>query len=594
MPSAIEITPRSMVLAIILACVWFWFSWTPLPTTVWGHVRAGERICTQRIIPVGDPDQILAEGMPAVADEWLAQVAIYLAHKVGGNLGLVALHAILVGLLFTFASVIAYRESKRLWVGVAAILGIGMLSFSALVSLQPLSFTPLLFSLVVYFVTRPHWRPIFWLAVPLLVALWANTHASFPIALLLLGARAIGSVLEACAQEKRASALWESPAARHAVLLFEVVVAASFVNPATYHLHVWVVSLLDNSTIREWIEFQRLPPDAWESIAFYVSVIAVVVLLRYSPRPVNWGDGVSLAVFGVLAMLLPRGALWWSILLPYFAAPHVVAITSQEHSALVSTEPRNFKFTGFALAAWGALFFLSGPMLSRFQKTTAQHRMLAAETPRGAVAYLKKNRPAGMVYVSQNWAPWLLWAGPPNVRVFATNRAELLPAQVWTDFTRISQFRRGFEFLLDRYGVNTLVIDLRTQADLLAWARQTRPSWNIVYDDAFSVVAKRPAGAVSLEAESGPAPAAGEHSADDGHGHPPGVAHGSPKLQKSAGNSADTPRPTEPPPSPSQSGTQPSTTPSALPATAKPTGDSKSVAPPAKPAPTDKTKGSST
>jgi hypothetical protein len=525
MPAYLEWTFRTALLAGVIAAVFALVSWTPIHTTVWGYVREGQWIWEHRSVPAIDPDMPLAEGMPAANDQWLTQLGLYFAHRFAGNRGLVAVHALVVTLIYGVVAFSTYRDTGRLWYGMLSLFVVGSLIWNQQGAFHPRLVGFMFFALLVRLLTRPRGGLLHYLGVGVVLAAWTNCHSSFVVGLMLLAVLALGELAGCWTRTGQLAAVWEDPLVRRRVFAFEIGAAASLANPVGFHLHRWVFGLTDNPIVRDLIELQRQPPYSIEAWAFYATVIGLVVLLRYSTRPVNGGEGLALATFGVAAVILPGAAVWWSIVLVFVAAWHMTSLVSAEDTAELDAAPRNFRFTGFALFFAAAMLALSGPVLGMHQTrrdgqpVPASQQLIAPDSPRGATAYLREHPPSGLVFCSQTWAPWLLWDGPPSIQVFATNRAILLPMQVWTDFRRIILFRRGFEFLLDRYYVNTLVIDLRTQADLLAWAKQM--GWTIAYDDALCVVATRPQGAVIEEAgEAPPPPAAGDaHAGHDHAGH---------------------------------------------------------------------------
>jgi hypothetical protein len=150
------------------------------------HVAAGAWILRHLSVPATDPFSFTYAGKPWIAHEWLSEVLMALAYRGAGWSGVV----LLVGAAGALAYVMIARE-LRLWIGpVGQAIGL-VLSFACL--------EPFLYA-------RPHILAtpllVFWtrrllaarrlgrappLELTLLMALWANLHASFIFGLALIG-----------------------------------------------------------------------------------------------------------------------------------------------------------------------------------------------------------------------------------------------------------------------------------------------------------------------------------------------------------------------------------------------------------------------
>jgi hypothetical protein len=111
-------------------------------------------------------------------------------------------------------------------------------------------------------------------------------------------------------------------------------------------------------------------------------------------------------------------------------------------------------------------------------------------TPIDAVAWLHQHPPQGQVFNTYEWGDYLLWAGPPDLRVFVASHAHLVPRGVWTDYMRVSETFTGWEAALDRYDVTTVIVDRRGRAVLVTLLRRDA-DWDVVYEDPIAVIFSR-------------------------------------------------------------------------------------------------------
>jgi hypothetical protein len=114
-------------------------------------------------------------------------------------------------------------------------------------------------------------------------------------------------------------------------------------------------------------------------------------------------------------------------------------------------------------------------------------RSVSVLTPVDAVADLTQHPPQGQVFNTYEWGDYLLWAGPPDLEIFVASHAHLVPRDVWIDYMRISTASPGWEAALNRYGVNTVIVDRAGRARLIRLLRESR-NWRVDYEDRIAVV----------------------------------------------------------------------------------------------------------
>ena len=116
--------------------------------------------------------------------------------------------------------------------------------------------------------------------------------------------------------------------------------------------------------------------------------------------------------------------------------------------------------------------------------------LISRETPVEATRFLLQNDPPRQLFHDQAFGSYLIWAAQPQYPVFVDPRIDLYPAEVWLDYLHIAGAGCDWEGLLERYGVNTLMLNPQEQAALIAAASQS-PDWQVVYQDAQAVILVR-------------------------------------------------------------------------------------------------------
>ena len=187
--------------------------------------------------------------------------------------------------------------------------------------------------------------------------------------------------------------------------------------------------------------------------------------------------------------------IWWAPVAAYYLAIHGAAICRWKLKRLTDLEAEKVFCAGkWTIVSVGVVWisFAVTPMgsLVLHGKEVDFERSVSESTPIAAVNYLKEKKIQGQVFNSMELGDYLLWAGPKNIGVFANSHVHLLPQEVWNHYLRISNLASDTEELLDRYGVNTIILDLPRREGLMKRLLK-EGDWRIGYKDGRSVVLLR-------------------------------------------------------------------------------------------------------
>jgi hypothetical protein len=123
---------------------------------------------------------------------------------------------------------------------------------------------------------------------------------------------------------------------------------------------------------------------------------------------------------------------------------------------------------------------LSLPWLERYhpamgilrptRRTEADLQALVDRLPRAA-------GPA-KVFTRMEWANYLTWSAPGSASVFVEGRVELYPDDTWQRYLTVTESRPGWNAVLDRYGVDCLLLDETYHRELISRVGQS-PAWSL-------------------------------------------------------------------------------------------------------------------
>src|SRR5690606_3994047 len=119
----------------------------------------------------------------------------------------------------------------------------------------------------------------------------------------------------------------------------------------------------------------------------------------------------------------------------------------------------------------------------------APHQLYSKQTPLGLTEFLHEHPPKEAVWNPQWWGDWLVCRGPKDIDVFmTTNAVHVVTHRVWKDYMRIAAGYQEWPSTLDRYNVQTLIVNKGEQRVLADGVHRLSDEWKIIYEDEQALV----------------------------------------------------------------------------------------------------------
>jgi hypothetical protein len=447
------------------------------------HMASGRWILEHHGFPSTDPFSFTASGAQ-FPHEYAFGVLAELSTRLFGASG----PKLLVATLVTTSILLVWRtlgprESRGLVA--AGALGLALVAQSYTWHQErPFHLGQVLFPTAVLVLQR--WRAgarwAAWAFVPLTAA-WANLHGSWLLAPALLGASAVGRVLDG----------WSDPAERRlgveggiaAVLAF----LASAVSPGGFHMYDYVIrhALLHSTAgIQEW-----MPIDLGSTFAnALVALLLLCALATGAARKRPLALLVPMLGLGLAAVRARRHAAFAGMFcaaalaelavdLPWPAVPAALA------AALGEVEAR--------LRAWSARAggeVLPYAALALLGYAAAQHPMSVRDGtarldfPLGSLDVLK-TLPPGPVLNRFHWGGAISYFAGTDYKVFIDGRNDPFPDQIHQDHDALVRVDLGWEERLAKYNPRYLVWEHDGLGNALLEVLACRGGWReVAHDDA--------------------------------------------------------------------------------------------------------------
>ena len=492
-PESLKASKATAGFALVLGLLYLILSFHPLwHTDLWGHLAYGRLIVSAKTLPATEPLMPLAAGVPFIDTAWLSQV---IGFEAMNRLGVTSLMFLYAASITGMAGLLVWRGYQRSQNAAITLAGLLLWLWGCwqhLNIMRPQMAGMLCFILLLTLVTSRHRRTWHWFAVPALFAAWANLHGSFLVGLVLLGGMAIGRGLDLAVRCGELQAIRRDSQVRRFVLMLELAGAAVLLNPYGLRLYAEVFAIAGNSNVAELTEWGPLQLRMAQGQATAVIALLLIVLYRLSPRRVTAAEVLLLFGFGASALWSSRMLVWWVPLAVTFGMQHAGAIWHQwrANSELQLPVLRSGRWSVITVGIlWICFAFtpFGGRVLHGNEGKLKLDKLLSRQTPLGVVEHLKKlsdqNRlPRGMAFNTYEWGDYLLWGGPPKLKVFLASHVHLMPREVWNDYVAISNGASGWEEMLDRYGVNLIALDAATHSPLIGRLRENE-NWRQTYSD---------------------------------------------------------------------------------------------------------------
>ncbi len=474
------------------------------------HLAVGRQILATGAIPVVDLFSHTRGGEPFVPYEWLSEVIFTLAYQQVGMAGVAVLAATLATLPFLLLVRWMVRD------GANPFLALGLAAVGALASSMHWLARPHLFTLLLALLwTRAlirhresgSLRPL--VALPPMMALWANLHGGFLVGFVVLGVFLVEAIsYQLSAISYRLSGLrtedsglrtqnpglrTQNPAPNGSLVAMSVAgvlsLAAVGANPVGYALLPHVLGyfrssfLVDNTVEYLSPNFHDLGPQLFMGL-----LLVAMVSLALRRKPVAVVDLGLLLVWTGFALYSARN-------IPLFVAVCLPVVARLATEALEGSkgETGERQHRGFAQRLAATERQMGRPLLPALAVALALSISLGAvggptlklgfDPADFPVQALSRARDVGVHGNLFNYFPWggyVLYAGYPEHRVFIDGQTDFYGEELTRDYLTVARLEPGWEAVLERYQVGWVLFPHQSP---LSQILGRTSGWKLAYED---------------------------------------------------------------------------------------------------------------
>ena len=479
------------VLTLVLVGIQFMFTMYHSDVAdpdVWWHMRNAEFLLQHHQLPRQDTYSFTVAGRPWVNTEWLSEIPFYVAYRTLGLVGLETVTFLLPTTVFLLLLYLCYKESLNFKASIAACC---FTTFLAKVSYGPrtilFGYLFLVVLLIILRKFRDEGHAPLWV-VPPLFCVWANTHGSWALGLILFFLIGVSGVF-AVSWGRVQSVPWSAKQLRQLIVVGGASVAALFINPFGWRLVYYPFDLafkqkLNISHVQEWISvnFQDMRGNL-------VFVLIAVLLCGALFRSRRWDLGELLMLIFALHTALSH--IRFLVLLAIVASPVLAKVLDffPPYRPEFETPKTNLVVITLILAAIVYVW----PRNSQLQNS------LSKNYPVGAVNYLTAHPIQGNILNFYLWGGYLDWNSREN-KVFVDSRVDIFEyAGVMMDYLKLLTANpiRPPDELLDKYHIQYVLFppsdskNPNLDGGFLMYVLEHDPNWKTIYRDKVSVILER-------------------------------------------------------------------------------------------------------
>jgi hypothetical protein len=432
------------------------------------HLAQGRQTLTEGLERI-DRFSWTANGTAVLTDQWLGQVAWYSAYAAAGWNGVIFLRALLVAAIVTFIVATALWAGRRPWIAVVAAFPAILLTRFSWTERPELMGLACFAALLLIFRLAEE-RPRVLLAVPALVLLWANLHASFALG--------FAVVLMLCGE----MAFHQRAARRVALAVIIASLAATVLTPSG--IAIWTSGGGHFLAPPRGIQEEGVPDVTEPYGLVFALVIAAVMATAFLSRPALSRDVALLLPVLFVSLTAARHTPFFAVAsAPYLAehAPEAIAAVARRFRVVLPQLPLASAVppvrVDLATAAIALAAVLAGSIVARGEPNLAAY----------PVAALDALPPGSGVLNEYGWGGFLIWYAPATP-VFIDGRLFLYVPKVLDEYRAVVGVHPDWQDVIARRNIRALLLK-PTDAGAV---RARELGWRVVSSSDSYILLARP------------------------------------------------------------------------------------------------------
>lgn len=442
---------------------------------MWWHLKTGQIIWDTHTIPVTDIFSYTTGHHTWVPHEWLSQLLVYGAYRLGGYSGLMLWLCFFSAALLIAGYALCSLYSGNAKVGFLGALIIWFFATSGF-SIRPqmIGYFLLIIELLLLHLGRTR-NPRWFFCLPPLFAVWVNCHGSFLLGLALAGMFLFCSFFN-FRMGSLVSTRWDLHQRRVMALMIVLSAAALFLNPiglkqVLYPLDTILHQPVGLGLVEEWLPL-RMNEARGVGLLAVLGCIFLITLTQKSELFLH--ELVALVIGTWLAVDHQRLVFVFGIL----AAPVLSRLFSASWDTYAAEQDRPLLNAVFLAASLLAAFW-GFPSYRYLATQVDQH------SPVRAIEFIQTHHLSGHMLNEYVYGGYLIWAAPDHP-VFIDGRSDVFEwTGVFSKFAGWATLQSDPNQLLDTYGISFCLLARNSP---MVHVLSLLHNWKVAYSDNVAVI----------------------------------------------------------------------------------------------------------
>jgi hypothetical protein len=467
--------PSIIAGCLVAAVVYFCVPRSMVDPDIWWHLRDAQVQLSSHSFITHDLFSFTAAGSPWMNHEWFAELPFYAGFHLFGMSGvyfvtLATIEAIFLGVLY-----LTYYHSRSIW-SAAFVTVIGICLSTVSFGPRTLLYGWILLVVELLILARAQRQErVIW-TLPLLFAVWVNTHGSWLIGMVVFGlfivansfTISLGCIENQALPARRIKAL---------ILCWLASACALFLNPYSWRLVFYPFNLafaqkLNIANIEEWKSLDFHTPRGRIMLGF-LGLLFLFQLIRSR----KWG----LFELGLMAM-----GLYSAFTYSRFLFLGAILVGPLLARSLVSPNPAPRRPLSPMIAA-ALVFVILSCVVGRLRNPEQSVTEGDARFPDHALPYLDNFHPNGKVLNDFLWGGYLIWH-ERQIPVFVDSRVDIFEYNgTFKDYLDIIHLKDSLE-LLNKHDIQYVLFE--KDAPLVYLLKATH-EWKVDYEDKTTTLLER-------------------------------------------------------------------------------------------------------
>lgn len=462
---------------------------------LWWHLKTGEYIVTERVLPYADIFSYTAYGKDWVLHEWLSEVIFYAVTSLGGLNAL----SVFVAFLYALTFCVLLRVTATVLEDTVKALLVTLFLFAPVMAFaapRPQIFTYLFFAVFMWvlfeFKYRGRTRQL--MVLPLVMLAWPNLHGAFVAGMALLAMFvACEWIIHAFAEKKDEA---KREALKKLTVVFCIALVATLANPRFIGYWLYPFQVVTMSVAKGWIAEWHSPdfhnPYYRYLLAAFICYFFVLVYSRRKPDLTELLLPVFFIAAGFTAVRhLPLACI---VSVPFFALfgralpwrnmPHFVAVRG---IALWRSGSRPLDARVVTTLNVALLCIVTAAVVyGKYRGSDAD--AVPAELPVKAADFVLDNDIRGRIFNDYGDGGYLIYRLFPEQKVFIDGRADMYGDEFVKEYIAITHATTQWKAKFEKFGIDYALLQNDSPLRQLLLADR---SFRLVYvDRRYSVLVR--------------------------------------------------------------------------------------------------------